>query len=197
MQAALEEVFVSEAIERYIVDLVQATRGDGNVALGASPRGALAVLKLARAEAALARRDFVTPDDVKAMAIPALAHRLILKPELWVRKMSAEQVVTDLLARVPAPAAETRMSGRLSPLALSLAERTGDSLVPRAPVWPGGVVPGGTSSARVSLPGGGGRRGAGLYPGPRSLRRTGLRGRHAAHHGDPHRPLPYSSFGAL
>jgi MoxR-like ATPase len=108
MQAALEEVFVSEAIERYIVDLVQATRTDSRVALGASPRGALALLKLARAEAALARRDFVVPDDVKGMAIPALAHRLILKPELWVRKVSAEQAVTDLLARVPAPAAETR-----------------------------------------------------------------------------------------
>jgi len=78
------------------------------VALGASPRGALALLKLARAEAALARRDFVTPDDVKGMAVPALAHRLILKPELWVRKVSAEHVITDLLGRVPAPAAETR-----------------------------------------------------------------------------------------
>ncbi len=108
MQAALEEVFVSEAIERYIVDLVQATRGDARVALGASPRGALALLKLARAEAVLARRNFVIPDDVKGMAVPALAHRLILKPELWVRKISAEQVLTDLLAEVPAPATESR-----------------------------------------------------------------------------------------
>ena len=107
MQAALEEVFVSGAIEHYIVELVQATRADSRVALGASPRGALALLKLARAEAALARRDFVTPDDVKGMAIPALAHRLILKPELWVQKVSAEQVVTDLLARVPAPVQTT------------------------------------------------------------------------------------------
>ena len=76
-------------IERYIVDLVQATRIDQRVALGASPRGTLALLKLARALAALRRRDFVLPDDVKAMAVPALAHRLILKPELWASRVSA------------------------------------------------------------------------------------------------------------
>ena len=76
-------------IERYIVDLVQATRADHRVALGASPRGTLALLKLARALAALRRRDFVLPDDVKAMAVPALAHRLMLKPELWAARVSA------------------------------------------------------------------------------------------------------------
>ncbi len=108
MQAALEDVFVSEAIERYIVELVRATRADGRVALGASPRGALALLKLARAQAALRRRDFVTPDDVKAMAIPALAHRLILRPELWVSKVSPTEVMGDLLAQVPTPRAEPR-----------------------------------------------------------------------------------------
>ena len=106
MQLALEDVFVSEAIERYIVDLVQATRADTRVALGASPRGALALLKLARAQAALSRRDFVTPDDVKAMAIPGLAHRLILRPELWVARLSPIQIVADLLAQVPTPKAE-------------------------------------------------------------------------------------------
>jgi MoxR-like ATPase len=106
MQLALEDIFVSEAIERYIVDLVQATRADTRVALGASPRGALALLKLARAQAALSRRDFVTPDDVKAMAIPGLAHRLILRPELWVARLSPIQIVADLLAQVPTPKAE-------------------------------------------------------------------------------------------
>jgi MoxR-like ATPase len=106
MQEALEDVFVSEAVEKYIVDLVQATRADHRVALGASPRGTLALLKLARAQAALRRRDFVTPDDVKVMAIPTLAHRLILKPELWVSKISPIQVVTDLLSQVPTPRAE-------------------------------------------------------------------------------------------
>jgi MoxR-like ATPase len=106
MQAALEDVFVSEAIERYIVDLVQATRADSRVALGASPRAALALLKLARAQAALCRRDFVTPDDVKTMAVAALAHRLILRPELWVSKVSPAQVVADLISLVPTPKAE-------------------------------------------------------------------------------------------
>jgi MoxR-like ATPase len=106
MQASLEDVHVAAAIERYIVDLVQATRADHRVALGASPRGTLALLKLARARAALQRRDFVLPDDVKAMAVPALAHRLILKPELWASRISPAQVVTDLLGHVPTPGAE-------------------------------------------------------------------------------------------
>jgi len=108
MQHALEDVFVGEAVERYIVDLVRATRTDSRVALGASPRGALALLKLARAQAGLRGRDYVTPDDVKAMAVPALAHRLTLRPELWVTRVSAADVVADLLGTVPTPRAETR-----------------------------------------------------------------------------------------
>jgi len=106
MQRTLEDVFVSDAVERYVVDLVQATRTDHRVALGASPRGALALLKLARAWAVLRGRDFVTPDDVKAMAGSALSHRLILQPELWVSKLSAAQVVNDLLTQVAVPKAE-------------------------------------------------------------------------------------------
>ena len=106
MQAALEDVFVSEALERYIVALAQATRVDHRVALGASPRGSLAVLKLARAEAALRGRDFVLPDDVKAVAVPALAHRLVLRPELWVSQTTPVQVVEALLHQVPTPAAD-------------------------------------------------------------------------------------------
>jgi MoxR-like ATPase len=106
MQQALEDVFVGEAVERYIVDVVRATRTDGRVALGASPRGALALLKLARAQAGLRSRDYVTPDDVKAMAVPALAHRLSLRPELWVTRVSAADVVADLLGTVPTPKTE-------------------------------------------------------------------------------------------
>jgi MoxR-like ATPase len=106
MQEALEDVFVSDAIEAYIVALTQATRADARVALGASPRGALALLKLARAEAALRGREFVLPDDVKAMAEPALAHRLVLRPELWVSRITPAQVVEGLLQQVPTPAAE-------------------------------------------------------------------------------------------
>jgi MoxR-like ATPase len=108
MQASLEDVHVAGVTERYIVELVQATRSDHRVAIGASPRGTLAVFKLARALAALRRRDFVLPDDVKAMAVPALAHRLILKPELWASKVSAAQVVQSLLTQVPAPGADAR-----------------------------------------------------------------------------------------
>jgi len=108
MQAALEDVFVSEVIERYIVELVRATRADGRVAIGASPRGSLALLKLARAQAALRGRDFVTPDDVKAVAGPGLAHRLILRPELWGSRLSTDEVVAELLAQVPTPKAEAR-----------------------------------------------------------------------------------------
>ena len=106
MQAALEDVFVSDPLERYIVALAQATRSDPRVALGASPRGTLAVLKLARAEAAMRGRDFVVPDDVKAIAVAALAHRLVLRPELWVSRTTPAAVVESLLREVPAPSAE-------------------------------------------------------------------------------------------
>ena len=108
MQASLEDVHVAGVTERYIVDLVQATRSDPRVALGASPRGTLALLKLARAAAVLERRDFVLPDDVKALAVPALAHRLILKPELWASRISPAQIVEGLLEQVPAPGPDAR-----------------------------------------------------------------------------------------
>jgi MoxR-like ATPase len=106
MQGALEDVFVSEILERYIVALTQATRTDARVILGASPRGSLALLKLARAEAAIRGRDFVLPDDVKAVAVAALAHRLVLRPELWVSNTTSRQVVEAVLREVPAPAGE-------------------------------------------------------------------------------------------
>jgi MoxR-like ATPase len=106
MQGALEDVFVSEALERYIVALAQATRADPRVTLGASPRGSLALLKLARAEAAIRGRDFVLPDDVKAVAVAALAHRLVLRPELWVSSTTPRHVVEGVLREVPAPAGE-------------------------------------------------------------------------------------------
>jgi MoxR-like ATPase len=106
MQQALEDVHVSEPIGWYIVDVVRATREGGSVQVGASPRGTLAVLKLARARAALDGRDFVVPDDVKAVAGPALAHRLTLRPELWVQQVRAEDVVVERLETVPTPPAE-------------------------------------------------------------------------------------------
>jgi len=106
MQQALEQVHVSEAIEGYIVDLVTATRESRRLAVGASPRGSIALLKLSRAKAALAGRDFVTPEDVKAVAVPALAHRLTVKPELWVQRLRGEDVVAEALETVPTPPAE-------------------------------------------------------------------------------------------
>ena len=106
LQAAIEHVHVGASVGGYIVELVAATRSSGSTAVGASPRGSLALLKTARCKAALAGRDFVTPDDVKVLAVPALAHRLMLKPELWVKRFSAEDVVRELLETVPTPAAE-------------------------------------------------------------------------------------------
>ena len=106
MQRALEQVHVSEAIEGYIVDLVAATRDSKRLAVGASPRGSLALLKLSRAKAAVAGRDFVVPEDVKAVAVPALAHRLTLRPELWVQRIRGEDVVAEALETVPTPPAE-------------------------------------------------------------------------------------------
>ena len=106
LQSAMEQVHVGEAVGGYIVELVSATRTSGSTAVGASPRGSLALLKAARCKAALAGRDFVTPDDVKELAVPALAHRLMLKPELWVQRTSADDVVRELLEQVPTPAAE-------------------------------------------------------------------------------------------
>ena len=106
MQSACEEVHVSEAVGLYMVDIVAATRTSQSLQVGASPRGSLALLKLSRCRAALDGRDFVTPDDVKAVAVPALAHRLTLRPELWVQRVSAEEIVRDRLDSVPTPVAE-------------------------------------------------------------------------------------------
>jgi MoxR-like ATPase len=106
MQAAVEDVHVADSLGRYIVELVAATRANQRLQVGASPRGALALLKLARCRAALHGRDFATPDDVKSVAAPALAHRLTLKPELWVQRISAEEIVRETLEQVPTPSAE-------------------------------------------------------------------------------------------
>jgi MoxR-like ATPase len=106
MQEAIEQVHVSEAVGAYMVDVVSSTRASQRVQVGASPRGSLALLKLSRCHAALQGRDFVTPDDVKAVAVPALSHRLMLRPELWVQQVRPEDVVRETLQTVPTPAAE-------------------------------------------------------------------------------------------
>lgn len=103
MQAAVEEVEIDPTLESYVVDLVAATRVDPRVDVGASPRGSLALLQLARARALLEGRDYVVPDDVKSLALPALAHRLLVKPEPWIRGVRGAQVVSAAVDRLAVP----------------------------------------------------------------------------------------------
>jgi MoxR-like ATPase len=103
LQRGVEAVHVAEPVGRYVVAIAAATRASARVQVGASPRGTLALMKLARARAALSGRDYVVPDDVKALASPALAHRLVLNPELWVRRIGGDEIVRECLAAVPAP----------------------------------------------------------------------------------------------
>jgi MoxR-like ATPase len=104
MQIALEDVAVEDSIGRYIVALTAATRDHPHVLAGASPRGSLALLLMSRARAALAGRDYVIPEDVKDIAIPALTHRITLRPEMWLRRVDPAHIVNEVLERTPAPA---------------------------------------------------------------------------------------------
>ena len=104
MQAALEDVVVEASIGRYIVDLTAATREHSSVLVGSSPRGSLALLLLSRVRAVFAGRDYVIPEDVKAVAAPALAHRITLRPEMWLRRVDPAFVVAEVLEATPAPA---------------------------------------------------------------------------------------------
>jgi MoxR-like ATPase len=106
MQEAIETVHVAEAVTTYAVDLVRATRETPRLQVGASPRGTLALVKLGRCRAALLERDYVTPEDIKHVAVPALEHRLTLKPELWVQQVPQARIVEECLAAVPTPAAQ-------------------------------------------------------------------------------------------
>ena len=106
LQAAVEAIHVSEPVAEYAVALVQATRESPQLSVGASPRGSLALMKLARAAAALDGRDFVKPDDVKRVAVPALAHRLTLAPEVWVQRVDPDEIVRSILRNVAAPVTE-------------------------------------------------------------------------------------------
>ena len=103
IRMAIEDIHLEPDIERYIVALVQATRTEQRVAVGASPRGSLALLKLARAQAALDGRDFVIPDDVKAFVRPVLSHRLILDPSLWMQPHAVQDVIGTILQQIPVP----------------------------------------------------------------------------------------------
>ena len=103
MRRSLELVEVSPDLLEYVVTLITATRQHPQIQVGASPRGGLFLVQLARGHAAVRGRDFVIPDDVKAVAMPALEHRVTLRPELWVRKVSAQDVVARIVAGVPVP----------------------------------------------------------------------------------------------
>jgi MoxR-like ATPase len=103
LQAVVEQVHVSEAVAEYAVAITAATRDSSQLEVGASPRGSLALMKLARARAALHGRDFAKPDDVKRVAVPALAHRLTVSPELWVQRVDPAEIVASVVASVAAP----------------------------------------------------------------------------------------------
>jgi MoxR-like ATPase len=103
MRASLEQVEVAPDLLDYIVAIIGATRAHPQIQVGASPRGGLALVQLARAQALLARRDYTIPDDVKNVAVPALAHRITLRPELWVRQVKSDDVIATLLTTVPVP----------------------------------------------------------------------------------------------
>ena len=106
LQAAIEEVHVDDDVERYIVEIATRTREHSQVEVGASPRGSLALLKLGRARAALKGRDYVVPDDIKEIAVEALAHRVLLKPDPWIKGVRTASIVREVLAAVPVPKVE-------------------------------------------------------------------------------------------
>jgi MoxR-like ATPase len=103
MRQVVENVHVHKDLEEYIAQVVHETRQDRRVAVGASPRGSLAFLKMARARAALEGRDYVTPDDIKHFATPVLTHRLILQPEYWMAQKISEEVIKDAFTKVAVP----------------------------------------------------------------------------------------------
>jgi MoxR-like ATPase len=107
MRESLESVQLHPDLLAYVVALVNATRDHPQVTVGASPRGTLAVVQLARGHAVLAGRSYVTPEDIKAVAVPALAHRLVLRPEMWVRQVTGQDVAAEVLAQVPVPRSTT------------------------------------------------------------------------------------------
>ncbi|HUG47746.1 MAG TPA: MoxR family ATPase [Candidatus Limnocylindria bacterium] len=108
MQAGIREIYVDSAVSDYIVRLVNESRTHPDVYLGASPRGSLALYRAGQAYAALAGRDYVIPDDIKALAVPALAHRLIVKTAATVRDVSAERIVQEMLESVPIESSKPR-----------------------------------------------------------------------------------------
>ena len=107
-QRAVREIYVDDLVKEYIVDLVTTTRDHPDVYLGASPRGSLALFAVSRAWAALDGRSYVLPDDVKLLAEPTLAHRLIVSPSARIKNISASNIVEDALRHTPVPGTRVR-----------------------------------------------------------------------------------------
>ncbi|MCI4373400.1 MAG: MoxR family ATPase [Thermoplasmata archaeon] len=103
LQRSVEEIELETPVAQYLIDVVRMTRADPRAEVGASPRGSLALQKLVRARALLLGRDYVLPDDVKALALPALAHRIVVKPEPWIRGIRGEDVVRNAVEKVDVP----------------------------------------------------------------------------------------------
>ena len=149
VQRAVEEVTVEDTVAGYCVDLAAATRTRQQVLVGASPRGALGLMLVARAHAVLRRRDYVTPEDVKTVAVSVLGHRLTLKPEMWMRRVAPEDVVREVLAEVPAPPTvrparppAEPAGGPTGPGRPAGAVRGGPGSQPWQPTYPGPPAPG-------------------------------------------------------
>lgn len=107
-QSAVKEIYLDEKVKEYIVDLVRQTREHPEVYLGSSSRGALAIYRMCQARAALFGRDFVLPDDVKALAVPALSHRIIVGPAARIKDVEPEAIVQEILDRTAVPGAQVR-----------------------------------------------------------------------------------------
>ena len=106
VQRAVEDIHVAESVGRYAIDLVRATREHPDTMVGASPRGSLALLLCSRALALIEGRDYVVPEDIKRLAVPALAHRIVIRPELWLNNVAPDSVVKHVLDQVPVPDVE-------------------------------------------------------------------------------------------
>ncbi len=109
---AIRKVYVSPVIQRYIVDLVGRTRQSSDVYLGSSPRGSLALFRAGQARAALGGRDHVLPDDIKALAVPVLGHRIIVSPAARLRELSADRIVQETLYSVPVPGGDYQAAAK-------------------------------------------------------------------------------------
>jgi MoxR-like ATPase len=109
----IRHIYVSPAIQKYIIDLVGRTRQSGDVYLGASPRGSLALFRTGQARAALLGRDHVLPDDIKALAVPVLGHRIIVSPAARLRELSADRIVQEIVYTAPVPGGDYQADAKV------------------------------------------------------------------------------------